>query len=414
MAMNEFQPEMDEINFKSPKAPQTAADRVEELKALRFSLRANIHRANMSAAKFYDRHHKAAPPITVGSLVTVLRRSQTAEQPYAKLAYVRDGPFKVVKQINERAFELDLGEASSKSRTFHVSVLELFIADAVEGRIRRVLPPVKDWDGTVRHRVEAVIDSTRHSEIMYYRIRRVGTTAREDTWEPAKDVWARFPRAVRLFHLAEPSLPQPTREEFDIRFTNGSPSVQANHVQPTASRTPAAPAGHAPPQASASPVATRSVATPSAVAARSVATPPTAAASPAASPLVKSASALPTSRPGSTPPRYDVWGANNILVVAEDEDHLLESRVGLDCECVAPELMEAWACLEFFVFAAREGVLPRAIENKASEVRNSVGRVDGCEVEASSAPQRPECPSGQVEQDGETRARVVVLLVHNE
>ncbi|XP_011270209.1 hypothetical protein CAOG_08609 [Capsaspora owczarzaki ATCC 30864] len=212
MAMYGFQPEMDEINFKSPKAPQTAADRVEELKALRFSLRANIHRANMSAAKFYDRHHKAAPPITVGSLVTVLRRSQTAEQPYAKLAYVRDGPFKVVKQINERAFELDLGEASSKSRTFHVSVLELFVADDVEGRIRRVLPPVKDWDGTVRHRVEAVIDSTRHSEIMYYRIRRVGTTAREDTWEPAKDVWARFPRAVRLFHLAEPSLPQPTRE----------------------------------------------------------------------------------------------------------------------------------------------------------------------------------------------------------
>ncbi|KJE93004.1 hypothetical protein CAOG_08740 [Capsaspora owczarzaki ATCC 30864] len=171
MAMYGFQPEMDEINFKSPKAPQTAADRVEELKALRFSLRANIHRANMSAAKFYDRHHKAAPPITVGSLVTVLRRSQTAEQPYAKLAYVRDGPFKVVKQINERAFELDLGEASSKSRTFHVSVLELFVADDVEGRIRRVLPPVKDWDGTVRHRVEAVIDSTRHSEIMYYRIR---------------------------------------------------------------------------------------------------------------------------------------------------------------------------------------------------------------------------------------------------
>ncbi|XP_011270665.1 hypothetical protein CAOG_08987 [Capsaspora owczarzaki ATCC 30864] len=206
MAMYGFQPEMDEINFKSPKAPQTAADRVEELKALRFSLRANIHRANMSAAKFYDRHHKAAPPITVGSLVTVLRRSQTAEQPYAKLAYVRDGPFKVVKQINERAFELDLGEASSKSRTFHVSVLELFVADDVEGRIRRVLPPVKDWDGTVRHRVEAVIDSTRHSEIMYYRIRRVGTTAREDTWEPAKDVRILFnPRLVArpLLQLAK-------------------------------------------------------------------------------------------------------------------------------------------------------------------------------------------------------------------
>ncbi|KJE95542.1 hypothetical protein CAOG_009934 [Capsaspora owczarzaki ATCC 30864] len=79
-----------------------------------------------------------------------------------------------------------------------------------------------------------------------------------------------------------------------------------------------------------------------------------------------------------------------VFCKVEDENHLLESRVGLDCECVAPELMEAWACLEFLVFAAREGVLLRAIEDEASEVRNSVGRVDGCEVEAGAAPQRPE------------------------
>ena len=90
---------------------------------------------------------------------------------------------------------------------FHVSLLELHVANTFPGRV--VPPPLPTKvDGLPEFEVNTILDSKFLHRKLYYLVDWVGYNDSEHSWEPAVNL-AHATLAVRDFHARFPDKPRP-------------------------------------------------------------------------------------------------------------------------------------------------------------------------------------------------------------
>ena len=158
-----------------------------------------------------DRHRQDDPVFETGQEV-LLRRDGflPSSRPSAPLDCRFLGPFKIIERIGPVAYRLDLPDHMSIHNVFHVSRLERYTPNPIEGRLQDPPPPEPEIiNGQEHYFVERILDSRfnkrkRRKPEYYVHYRGLGIHERE--WVPASDMSHDAP-AVVDFHSTYPTKP---------------------------------------------------------------------------------------------------------------------------------------------------------------------------------------------------------------
>ena len=82
---------------------------------------------------YYNKKHLEAPTFEEGDLVMLDGRNIRTKRPSKKLAPKKYGPFKILKKKGTRAYRLELHSRWRIHNVFHVSLLEPYAQNNLEG-----------------------------------------------------------------------------------------------------------------------------------------------------------------------------------------------------------------------------------------------------------------------------------------
>ena len=120
--------------------------------------------------------------------------------------YKKYGPFEVIKEINENAFQLKLPTSLSKIHdVFHVSLLELAKEDPFPQRHLLPEPPII-IDGEEEYEIDEILDSRRFNRTVKYLVSWKGYGPEENTWEPVQHL-KNCPDKLADYHDKFPTKP---------------------------------------------------------------------------------------------------------------------------------------------------------------------------------------------------------------
>jgi hypothetical protein len=162
--------------------------------------------------KYADRH-RLPHPFKVGDQVWLSTAALSTKRPSKKFDYRRIGPFPIIRQIGQVAFELQLPPSYRIHNVFHASRLEPFHENPFPNR--HPLPPPPDIiDDAEEFEVEEILDSRLLNRQLHYLIKWTGYPLSDATWEPAQNL-THCPEELRRFHTQNPNKPK------KVRFSRG-------------------------------------------------------------------------------------------------------------------------------------------------------------------------------------------------
>ncbi|KAI2660981.1 Transposon Tf2-8 polyprotein [Labeo rohita] len=203
---------------------------------------------------FADARRRTAPPYQPGDSVWLSTRDLRLRLPCRKLSPRYIGPFKILRQINEVTFQLQLPPRYRIHPTFHVSLLKPYFPSATETLVAEAgAPPPEILDQPSIYTVNQILDSRRRGGRLEYLIDWEGYGPEERSWVPRDDVLD--PSLLTDFHLNHPERPAPRgrgRPRRRVRASGAAPggggSVRRSPQPPSQ-----ATAQEAPPTRSSSP-----------------------------------------------------------------------------------------------------------------------------------------------------------------
>jgi len=113
------------------------------------------------------------------------------------------GPYKVLEAIGSHAYRLEVPEGTRWHNVVHTTLLKPFH--------RRDEDQDMDKDDPDVYEVESIINSRKIRGVVKYRVRWVGYTEFEDTWE-TWDKLDNCPKKLREFRERHPNKPRDERE----------------------------------------------------------------------------------------------------------------------------------------------------------------------------------------------------------
>jgi hypothetical protein len=155
-----------------------------EAKQLREAVLLEINWEREQQAIYYNRRRKDAPSLKVGDRVYLKRRTAGSKvwnikslRPSQKLDHVKYGPFAIEEVQENDNYKLRLPSRMKIYPIFHVSLLEpTEIQETGEN----------DALAEDEFEVEKIVDKTVENGETLYKVRWMGCTPDEDTWEPTK------------------------------------------------------------------------------------------------------------------------------------------------------------------------------------------------------------------------------------
>ncbi|QRV91922.1 Transposon Tf2-12 polyprotein [Ceratobasidium sp. AG-Ba] len=111
----------------------------DQLKLRMEELQSSVSLANEKIKYYYDLKHRSPEDIKVGDKVRLDARNIKTEQPVAKLAAKKIGPYKVLKKEGTHAFKLKLPHTLRVHPVFHTSLVSLKKEDPLAGTHRNHL-----------------------------------------------------------------------------------------------------------------------------------------------------------------------------------------------------------------------------------------------------------------------------------
>ena len=154
-----------------------------------------------------NRRRRPAPNLVRGQKVWLLRRHISTRRPSSKLDVRRLGPYPIIGPIGKFAYKLMLPSSMKIHPVFHVSLLELQVANTFLGRV--VPPPLPTKvDGLPEFEVDKILDSKFWHRRLYYLVDWVDYNDSEHSSEPAVNL-AHTTLAVQDFHACCPEKPGP-------------------------------------------------------------------------------------------------------------------------------------------------------------------------------------------------------------
>ena len=178
---------------------------MEQLRKIQADLSTHLQQAQQTHKVYADRH-RLPSSFNIGDRVWLLRRHIKTTRPCEKLDYRRLGPFRIIGQINDVAFRLDLPQLRIHP-VFHSSLLEPYQESTMPGRITQPPPPIELEDGP-EYEVAAILDSKIVRNKLYYLVDWLGYSPSERTWEPIENV-TNARAFLEDFHRRYPEKPGP-------------------------------------------------------------------------------------------------------------------------------------------------------------------------------------------------------------
>ena len=187
---------------------------IEKIEGIRTHLREQLKWAQALQAEQANRNRHAAPELKEGDMVMLDARNIKTTRPAKSLDHKNLGPFKVIRAINNMAYELDLPESmKGLFPVFHPWLLHLDNSDPLPGQVEPPPPPitVDAETETGEYYAEEILDSkmdkrrkdplTGKKGCLMYKIRYSGYDSYNTT--PEWQVWsdaAGSPDLVADFH----------------------------------------------------------------------------------------------------------------------------------------------------------------------------------------------------------------------
>lgn len=84
---------------------------------------------------FYDKKNQNSPNFNINDLVWLSARFVKTTRPSKKLDTKRLGPFKITAKIGSSAFRLYLPHQMKIHNVFHVSFLDPYSSNSIDGRV---------------------------------------------------------------------------------------------------------------------------------------------------------------------------------------------------------------------------------------------------------------------------------------
>lgn len=197
-----FHVDVPRVAASTPKAHA----RLEQLKTIQEDLRFHIASAQESQERYYNQHRQSQPNFQPGDKVWLLRKHIKTVRPSDKLDVVRLGPYAIVEAVNSRSYRLDLRDQMPRTHpVFHVSLLEPYHANDIQGRILPPPPPV-EIEGHDEFEVESIFDSRFRYRKLQYLIKWLGYD--ETEWHSYTDI-THCEELLEEFHSRHPDKPGP-------------------------------------------------------------------------------------------------------------------------------------------------------------------------------------------------------------
>jgi hypothetical protein len=173
-------------------------DNIEEAKAA-------LTLAQESQAKYYNKHHSRVP-FKVGDQVYLSTRNLRSTLLKAKLGPRFVGPYKIIKQIGNNAFKLELPQGSRFHNVFHASLLQPYEKSTIDRPTYKPEPLVEGEE--VLYYVDEIMDAKRMQGTVKYHTSWLGYGEEDNTWEPLSS-FDKKPNLIRNFYQRFPRRPRP-------------------------------------------------------------------------------------------------------------------------------------------------------------------------------------------------------------
>lgn len=163
-------------------AAQSAQDHVQKLADLRSFLQNHLMRAQDNQAQAFNRGRSGLQPFGVGDMVMLKRINFKTPRPSPKLDHKKLGPFKIIRQIKNNSFELELPATWKIHPVFHSELLEK--APSPLFQQEPPPPPAIIVQDQPEYEVEAILKSRKYKGKSQYLVKWKGYHDEENTWEP--------------------------------------------------------------------------------------------------------------------------------------------------------------------------------------------------------------------------------------
>ena len=203
---------------RSKREVKTADVFINKLEELRQFLKEELKWSQSIMAEYANRRRLPAPELKEGDMVMLDSRNIKTARPNKSLDHKNLGPFKIVRVINNMAYELELPDGMNIFPVFHPWLLHLDNSDPLPGQTEPPPPPVSTDETGSEHYVDEVIDSkidgrtidplTKERGCLMYKFRWTGHAKDVPKWEKYPNA-AGCPDLVADFHHANPDKPGP-------------------------------------------------------------------------------------------------------------------------------------------------------------------------------------------------------------